>query len=94
MGHVRHLRPAKAPIHYFQRCNILNQSFPEIDAGATRENDHAGLGRLCSVGIFQSADRSFPEPRLAHRPEDAASYGTGEEKDDDHYTKCFVHADT
>ena len=91
---MRHLRPAEAAIDYAQRCHILTHSLPEIDAGATRENDHSALGRVRSVGLFESADGSFPEPRLPHRPENVAPNGTGNEKYDERCCNGSLHVET
>ena len=91
---MRHLRPAEAAIDYAQRCHILTHSLPEIDAGATRENDHSALGRVRSVGLFESADGSFPEPRLPHRPESVAPNGTGNEKYDERCCNGSLHVET
>ena len=48
---------------------------------------------MYSVGLRESTDRPFPEPRLAHRPQDEARYGAGNKKDDEQCCKDSVHAD-
>src|SRR5215469_15397179 len=93
-GYVRHLRTPRSHDDYIQRCHVVNQTVPEIDTGATCENDHTGLRRVRSVGLIESADRPFPEPRLAHRPKSIAGYGTRNQNDDERCCNGSGHVET